>query len=38
MRRIWIAVTLIALIAVSALVGLIVANGPACLQLFQARR
>jgi hypothetical protein len=31
-------VTLIALITVSGVIGLIVANGPACLHLLQARR
>jgi hypothetical protein len=36
MRRIWIAVTLIALIAVSVVVGLIVANGPAYLAILHA--
>jgi len=38
MRRVLIAMTLIALIAVSALIGLIVASAPAYLHLLQARR
>ena len=38
MRRVLIAMTLIALVAVSALMGLIVANGPEYLQYFQAQR
>jgi uncharacterized membrane protein len=37
MRRLWIAVALIALIAVSALVGMIVANGPTYLYVLRAR-
>jgi len=37
MRRIWIALTLIALIAVSGLIGIIVASGPACLHFLQSR-
>jgi hypothetical protein len=38
MRRIWIGLTLIALIGIASVIGLIVANGPACLHLLQARR
>jgi len=38
MRRVWIGVTLVALIALSALIGLIIANGPEYLHHFQTRR
>jgi hypothetical protein len=38
MRRIWIGLTLLVLIAVASVIGLIVANGPACLHLLQAPR
>ncbi len=38
MRRVLIGLILIALIAVSASVGVLVANGPACVHYLQARR
>lgn len=38
MRRVLIAMTLIVLIAVSALIGLLVANAPACFHFLQNRR